>query len=174
MSEPEAFIFPENLISSIDLNRTVRELSALDESLYQANVRVPGQPVKLARSSQILEDLAAVNGISLLDTAGREKLLNNLKSCVNSVPRIHISFAVEPSAKFSTRIVVWLRQNIDPLILLEVGLQPTLAIGCSVRTNNKVFDMSLRHRFKEQRHLLREKISAHTDVEATANGGAEQ
>lgn len=151
-------VFPENLISSIDMSRTARELAALDESLYQANVREPGQSVKLARSSRILEDLAAANNISLLDTEQRGELLATMKGLIASAPRIHISFAVEPSAKFSQRMVIWLRQNIHPRLLLEIGLQPTLAVGCVVRTNNKVFDMSLRHRFKEQRHLLREKI----------------
>ena len=160
MPEPKAaFVLPENLISSIDLHRTVRELAALDESFYQASVRVPGQSVKLARSSQILEDLAAVNGVSLLDMSQRGELLAALKSYTPNAPRIHMSFAAEPSAKFSARMVIWLRQNIDPLILLEIGLQPTLAVGCSVRTNNRVFDMSLRHRFREQRHILREKIA---------------
>lgn len=163
-----ALALPENLISSIDLSRTIRELAALDESLYQANVRVPGQSVKLARSSRILEDLATANGVSLLDTAKRGELLSSLKSYAKTAPRIHMSFAVEPSAKFSTRMVVWLRQNIDPLILLEIGLQPTLAVGCMVRTNNRFFDMSLRHRFKEQRHILREKIGRPPETAAPA------
>lgn len=162
MSEPEPvkqFILPENLITPVDLSRTVRELSALDESLYQANIRTPGQPVKLARSSRILEDLATANNVSLLDTLGRAELLEALKTFVNQAPRVHISFATEPSARFNGRIIVWLRQNIHPQILLEIGLQPMLAVGCMVRTPNKVFDMSLRHRFKEQRHSLRDSIA---------------
>jgi F0F1-type ATP synthase delta subunit len=65
-----------------------------------------------------------------------------------------MSFAADPSASFSAKIVGWLRANIHPLSLLEIGLQPTIAAGCIVRTTNKVFDLSLRNRFSEHTELL--------------------
>ena len=57
---------------------------------------------------------------------------------------MHISFAAEPSVKALETILVWLRDNIHPKVLLQVGLQPAVAAGCVLRTPNKVFDMSLR------------------------------
>lgn len=156
---PEQIILPERLVSSVDLSRIIRELEAIDESLRQSELRKPGEPTQLARSSVTLEDLARANNVQLTDETQRNQLLVLLQGFKDHAPRIHMSLATEPSAKFTHRIVVWLRQNIHPLILLEVGLQPNLAAGCMVRTNNKLFDMSLRHHFKENRGLLVQKIS---------------
>lgn len=156
---PEQIVLPERLVSSVDLSRLIRELKALDESLRQSELRKPGAPTKLARSSVTLEDLAKANHIQLTDKTQREQLLALLNGFKDHAPRIHMSLATEPSAKFTQNISIWLRKNIHPLILLEVGLQPTLAAGCIVRTNNKIFDMSLRHRFTENRKVLLMKIT---------------
>lgn len=160
------FVLPQELVSSVDLSRSLRELVALDESLYQANLREPGQPTKVTRSSRILEETATSNGISLLNAQHRAELIKALQAFDLHAPKIHMSFAVEPSAKFTQRMIAWLRENIHPLLLLEIGLQPTLAAGCVVRTNNKVFDMSLRHHFAKNRHLLNDKIMALHDKPA--------
>lgn len=149
---------PQQLVSSIDLARITRELEALDESLHQSTLRKPGQPTKLARSSITLEDLARLNGVSLMDPAHRSQLIKLLHALHEHAPRIRISLAAEPSGTFIQKIAVWMRENIQSTLLLDVGLQPTLSAGCTIRTNNKVFDMSLRHRFEENRALLMEKI----------------
>lgn len=81
-------------------------------------------------------------------------MINLLQGFRDSAPKIHMSFAVEPSAYFLNKVVVWLRANINPVILIEVGLQPALAAGCSVRTANKLFDMSLKNRFVDSRPFL--------------------
>jgi hypothetical protein len=151
---------PDQLISSVDLSRILRELEALDDSLHQMKLRKPGQPTKLARSSVTLEDLARLNKVALTDDVQRGQLLKLLQAFHHHAPRIHMSLAAEPSAQFLKNVTAWLRANVSPVILLEVGLQPTLAAGCVIRTNNKVFDMSLRHRFTENRHMLAEKIAA--------------
>lgn len=158
-SNTEHIVLPEQLTSSVDLARIIRELEALDESLRQAQIRKPGTPTKLSRSSITLEDVAQLNKVSLTDQKQREQLLELLRAFHIHAPRIHMSLATEPSAAFIQKIIVWLRSNIHPVVLLEVGLQPTLAAGCMVRTSNRMFDMSLRHRFTENRHLLVEKIA---------------
>ena len=77
---------------------------------------------------------------------------------------IHISFAADPSAAFTDKIVAWFRENIHPFVLIQVGLQPTIAAGCVVRTANHSFDFSLRQHFTKQRQLLIDKL--HVPVEA--------
>jgi hypothetical protein len=47
----------------------------------------------------------------------------------------------------------------------QVGLQPTIAAGCVVRTSNKVFDMSLKEHLTEQEQYLMQLI----DVAAKRN-----
>ncbi len=148
------FRLPERLITMVDLNRTLRELKYLDDWLKQASIRAGGTEVKAPKTSATLDAVASLNGISLLDENQRDQLINLLEGFSHSAPKIHMSFAVEPSAFFLNKVVVWLRANINPIILIEVGLQPALAAGCSVRTQNKLFDMSLKHRFVYSRQFL--------------------
>jgi hypothetical protein len=65
-----------------------------------------------------------------------------------------MSFASDPSAVFTVKIVIWLRTNIHPYLLLQVGLEPRIAAGCIVRTPNKQYDFSLRRHFTDQREQL--------------------
>lgn len=145
---------PIRIISPTDLNRVIRELDVLDNALYQASVRSGGESVNLPRTSRMLEDLAFDNKCSLLSSEDRQKLLLLLKDFSQNYPKVHMSFTVEPSARFVEKIIVWLRNNIHGQILLDIGLQPSIAAGCIVRTKNKVFDLSLRNNLSQNRHLL--------------------
>lgn len=164
-----AIKLPERLVSSVDLSRTLRELKNLDDWLNQATLRTPGQNITPPKTSATLEELSSLNGVSLLEKSHREQLIGVLSAFSEHAPKIHMSFAVEPSAVFLNRMIVWLRSNINPIILLEVGLQPTLAAGCTVRTTNKMFDMSLRNRFVETRAKLVESI-AKVEQDQAADG----
>lgn len=155
----EQISLPEQLVSSVDLARILRELESVDESLRQNKLRKPGSPTKLARSSTTLEELASTNKVTLTDEKQREQLIIILKGFMEHAPRLHMSVAAEPTANFKKDVIIWLRKNIHPLTLLEIGLQPNLAAGCVIRTNNKVFDMSLRNRLHEERPRLFEEIS---------------
>ncbi len=152
------FRLPERLITMVDLNRTLRELKYLDDWLKQAAIRAGGTEVKAPKTSATLDSVASLNKVSLLDETQRSQLIKLLEGFKESAPKIHMSFAVEPSAFFLNKMVVWLRANINPIILIEVGLQPALAAGCSVRTQNKLFDMSLKNRFVDSRKFLIQSI----------------
>lgn len=150
---------PERIIGSMDLSRVLRELKAVDDWLNQAALRKTGEAMKLPKASQSLEEVAAINGVSLLEAKQREQLIAILEAFRLHAPRLHMTFAVEPNAKVTSTVIGWLRGNVNPLVLLEVGLQPTIAAGCMVRTTNKFFDLSLRNHFRDNRHLLVEKIA---------------
>lgn len=156
---PQTIVLPERLVTAVDFARVSRELKMLDDWLNQASLRETGKAVTAPKTSATLEELALANKISLLEPAQRQQLMEALKAFGDQAPKIHMSFAVEPSAAFLNRMIVWLRTNVSPLILLDVGLQPTLAAGCTVRTVNKIFDMSLRNRFVESRPLLVQNIA---------------
>lgn len=152
------FSLPNQIVGSVDMSRVVRELEMLDDSLYQASIRAPGTSVTMPRSSRLLEEFASQNGISLLDQGHRKWLIEQAKLFRDKAPRIHMSFAVEPPAPFLQDILVWCRKNIHPYILVDVGLQPAIAVGVVARTNNRVFDLSLRQRLKESYMMLRQSI----------------
>jgi F0F1-type ATP synthase delta subunit len=163
---------PLSVVSLIDLSRLQRELEAVNVFLTQAASREAGKSVTLPKTTRNLEKLCQQNELNLLVVAEREKLTDFLKAVHDKAPRIHISFAADPSAAFIQKIVAWFRDNVNPLTILQVGLQPTIAAGCIVRTTNKYFDLSLRKDFDKHRKLLIDtvrqvRLSAGKTVSAT-------
>jgi len=158
---------PPLVMTPGDVARLRRELAALEAYLHASALRAPGQPTgHLPKTSRLLEELATVNAMNLLDGRVREHLAAFLELLATRAPVVHISFAVDPSPAFLQKIVQWFRQNVQPQVLVRVGLQPTIAAGCVVRTTNKYFDFSLRRRFIQQRHLLGEALHAPAAVAA--------
>lgn len=156
--ENQQLKLPDSLISLSDLSKTIREVEEVDDFMLQAKARAPGNPVSLPKTGQSLEDLSEINGISLLDQTQRSNLQQALNSILDNPVKIHISFAATPSTSFLREIIAWLRQNVHAAAMIEVGLQPSIAAGCIVRTTNKVFDLSLRDRFKMNRQMLSEAL----------------
>lgn len=151
---------PVLVFGVVEVRRLKRELEALDEFMRQSAIREPGNQPALPRLSRLMEGLATDNGRNLLQAADREELHQFLAGVEKTAPTIHISFASDPSSAFVAKLVTWLRGNIHPQTLLQIGLQPTIAAGCIVRTPNKNFDLSLRHNLTDQRAKLIEALDA--------------
>jgi F0F1-type ATP synthase delta subunit len=150
---PEVLKLPAPVVSSVDVARLSRELEAFEAYIEQARARKPEAKQTPPRTSRLLDELVGTNGLNLLQATDRAKLAAFLKA-LESAPNVHISFASDPSAAFTEKIVSWFRINIHPNMLVHVGLQPNIAAGCIVRTNNKVFDFSLRQNFAEKQQML--------------------
>jgi hypothetical protein len=148
-------LLPTLVFGMPELHRLARELAALDSYFEGAKLRTGGtaQPA-LPKVSRLLDALASENKRNLLQSADRQVLAIFLRHVIKEAPSVHISFAADPSAVFTSKIVSWLRSTIHPHMLLSLGLQPTIAAGCVVRTPNKLFDFSLRNRFNERRQTL--------------------
>ena len=121
-----------DIITALELNRVIRELENLDDFLHQANIRTPGSSMSLPKTTKLLEGLAEANGFSLLDTVHRKHLIGKLRNLKLKVKKVHISFAVEPSPRVIRKIVLWMRENIHPQVVVEIGVQPTISVGCIV------------------------------------------
>lgn len=151
-------ILPLTILTVADLGRMRRELDSLEEYSMQSEVRNPGHQPQLPRTSRGLEEFAGQYDVNLLIDNQRAKLKQLLDKLLDSAPVIHISFSSDPSPAFLTKLVTWLRNEIHPLILVSVGLQPGIAAGCVVRTTNKYFDMSLRKNLLEKSKMLADSI----------------
>jgi F0F1-type ATP synthase delta subunit len=145
---------PIGVISQIDVARLVRELNSLEDFFSAADTRKAGTPIAPPRLTRMLDNVARDNKCNLLDKTQRQQLSSQLDQILKQAPLLHISFASDPPPRTLERILVWLRANIHPQTLLQVGLQPTIAAGCTLRTPNKVFDMSLRSHLKNQESYL--------------------
>jgi F0F1-type ATP synthase delta subunit len=137
----------------------MRELTALSDFFISSQARTPGTNVQPPRLSRSLDQLAQTNKINLLEDTQRRQLYKELNEVLGRAPLIHMSFASEASPKALDKVVAWLRSNIHPQTLLQVGLQPTIAAGCIVRTTNRVFDLSLRTHLREQEPYLTQLIA---------------
>ena len=140
-----------------EVHRLQRELESLEQYLEQASLR-DKSAASLPRTSRLLEALAGENHLNLLQAEDRASLKTFLKMIADTAPTVHISFAADPSSAFTAKVVQWLRANVHPLVLLQIGLQPSIAAGCVVRTANKTFDFSLRERLKSQQASLAEAL----------------
>lgn len=150
----QQLVLPATVTGLTDVTRLQRESETLDEYLRQAALRKGGHATELPKIPVMLDDVATANHLNLLQTADRQKLAEFLQQLQTKAPVVHMSFAAEPSTEFTGKIVTWLRQNVHPMLLVQVGLQPSIAAGCTLRTTNKVFDFSLRQHFAQNRHLL--------------------
>lgn len=160
--ERKELVLPLTLVGEVDITRLLREINTLDDFFVSAEVRKSGSSIQPPRLTRLLNDIALGNKYNLLQKTDREELAGQLNELRKSAPSIHISFAAEPSPKALEQVLRWLRENIHPLILLRVGLQPTIAAGCVLRTANKVFDLSLRENLNKQEPYLVELIRGAT------------
>jgi hypothetical protein len=152
---PNGLLLPNIAVGRTDVVRLQRELEALGDYLHQEALRKtePAQ-IKLPKTSRVLDEFITLNGVDPLYRDQHEQALKGLQDIITQAPRLHISFSTEPSSAFLAKLVGWLRENIDPAVLVQVGLQPSIAAGCIVRTKNRQFDLSLGQSFKKNRELL--------------------
>lgn len=159
---------PVGVVGPGDVRRLQRELEQLEDTLQQMRLRTNAPVAKLPRASRQLEEFASTNRLNLLLPDDRQRTAAYLSSALRTAPVLHMSFAAEASRKFTTEIVLWLRNNLRPDVLVDIGLEPTIAAGCIVRTPNHLYDFSLRARFDKQAALLAEKVRGDAPVEQPA------
>jgi F0F1-type ATP synthase delta subunit len=151
------------VVGPSDIARLERELNGLNDFFVAARARQTGTAMQLPKLTRMLNQLAQENDINLLEDAQRSALAQELARIVEQSPTLHISFATEPSPKALEKLVVWIRSNIHQQALIQIGLQPSIAAGCFVRTANKTFDMSLRASLKKNQPQLLKLIAGAVD-----------
>lgn len=151
---------PSVIVGAGDLTRVYRELKTLDDQLSQLEIASGSGSVAMPKISPVLIELAQTNSYDISLRSDRAKMLIFLERLKDGAPRFHMSFAGEPSDEAVHRIVKWLRDEISAYTLLQVGIQPAIVAGCILRTPNRVFDLSLRHKLNEAQPVLTEKIRA--------------
>jgi F0F1-type ATP synthase delta subunit len=149
---------PPKIVSRGDLNRILRELNRFNDYLVGSQFKNEGQDTVSQNISPLLAELASINSYDLMDENRRKELYGQLEAMSAHAPGLHISFTSAPSPSSLEKVIIWLRGNIHPQILLSVGLQPTIAAGCVLRTPNRVIDMGLKQTLMKKQPLLLEMI----------------
>lgn len=156
--EAQTLRLPVSTVSLADVNRLIRELESINDELLQLKLREPHSPVKLPKTTRMMDQLVSHNKFNLLHETDRTVLSHFLHSLKTQAPIINMSFAAEPTHVFLDILVGWLRREIHPTLLLTIGLQPALGAGCVLRTTNHYWDLSLKQNFIRQRELLLDKL----------------
>lgn len=148
------FKLPVSVVTQSDVTRLLLELEKVSEFFLQVKVRRSGDAIKLPASSTQMEDVLRQNNLNLLKDTDRDRLKFILTTIHSKSPVIHMSFSVSPSQKFLEKIISWLRNNISEILILQVGLQPNIGAGFTIRTTNKFFDFSLRQHMNASTDIL--------------------
>ena len=157
---PPTLMLPAVVCGMTEVRRLQRELERLEGYFVQGKLRAIGGKADVLKVSRLLDEAARANNLNLLHAPERQILAGFLHTVASQAPVIHMSFAAEPMPAFTAKLVGWLRANIHPHTLLQPGLQPSIAVGCEVRTPNRVFDFSLRRHLSGQRAALQQALAA--------------
>lgn len=171
---------PIQVTSRAEVSRLLREIDQVDDFLQQSAIRKPGTALQLPKTSRLLDEMAASNKLNLLLKKDRLRLISFLTAIKSKAPVLHIGLGVDPAPVFVQKLLTWLRSEVHPVLLLHIGLQPSIGAGCTVRGNSAYFDLSLRQHFRDQRSLLIEQLrgeaqaatdaAAAPEAEATVDG----
>ena len=152
------FTLPVKVITVHDISSLIRELDEIDSFFIQTKIRRAGASVELPKSSSIMEEMLNYNDLNLLKDDDRAKLKIILQTIRSQAPVMHFSFSSDPSRRFLEKLISWIRQEINPLALIQVGLQPTIGAGFTLRTTNHFFDFTLKKHLDQSSQLLIEEI----------------
>lgn len=155
---PQELVLPTSVVTTADVGKILRELEKIENNLLQLKMRDSGSSVAMPTLTKRIEELLAMNKLNLLHQTDIKKLRTFLEHVKEKAPVMHISFSSEPTPAFLEKLIVWIRRELKPDILLTIGLQPAIGAGCMLRTTNKFFDLSLRQTFVDKRTLLLEQI----------------
>jgi hypothetical protein len=150
------YIFPEALTGHADLARLLRELEVLDNDLESQRARNRGsnEGYHLPNTSRALNDFLEANKIDIANDHARMELRTSLRKLKDHAPVVHLTFATEADPESLQKVVGWIRRELHPQALINVGLQPSLIGGVYVRTPNHVHDFSIRAYMKNSREII--------------------
>lgn len=161
MNEPapidyRSFIIPYSIMTRADIARLVREFERVDNDLTASGAKMHvglGDDSSVALSPQ-LADFLSQNKLQPRNGTERTALIKQLRLLKTAIPVVHMTFATEADEETLKYLVQWLRQSVHAQSVLVVGLQPNLVAGVYIRTQNRVYDFSLRTRLQTQRSVL--------------------
>lgn len=159
---PLSFVLPPSVVSKVDIAHLLGELEQIDGEQIEAAARekagAPGR-VEIALSRSLAEFLEQ-NNQKIEDGQTRAQLIKQLRAFKESIPVVHMTFAVPADRGSLQQLVQWFRTSVHPQAVIEVGLQPALVAGVSIRTPNHVHDFSMRAMLKKNHGMLVKELGA--------------
>lgn len=154
---------PASLVSQSDLNQLINELEEIDSDMTTAEVRSQvgaKQKQAMPNTSKQLAEFVSQNELNLDTDEERSHHIKQLAKLKLSAPVMHLTFARAADRASLMEIANWLRQSVHRQAVISVGLQPDLVAGVYIRSENRVYDLSLKRQLAQHRSVLLQDIKA--------------
>lgn len=159
MMDPEVKLkLPNSINSPSEVSQLINEVETVEDFFLKMKVKSSLSQVDLPKTSKMLEELAKLNSLNLIKAEDRTKLKSFLHFLRTKAPMVHLSFGAAPESIFMDKITDWFRTEINPYLMMSIGLQPNIGAGFKMRTTNKYYDFSLRKYLIENKKLLVEAL----------------
>ena len=161
--QPAEYKLPMSVVTKLDVAHLVSELERIDEELTTASIRSKTGADAAVTSPVVSEarrEFITMNTVELKTSQDRALLIKQLRTLKDTVPVVHMTFAVEVDRKSLSKLAEWLRSSVHPQAVIEAGLQPALVAGVYLRTPNRIHDLSLRAALKGSHDVLRQELGA--------------
>ena len=136
---------PTSVATKSQLLSLRENLEEVLEAITQNNIRL-NEDVDAQPAPDVSGALASLLSINKLKPT--QEVLLGLKEWVeyllHHAPIVRLTFSSEPGPEELTRLIEWFRQQSEMVVLLHIGLQPSIAAGVMLRTTSHRYDFSLR------------------------------
>ena len=146
---------PPDIATKQQLATLMYEIEDFIDAATQARVRTreTGKEVPDPKPGYLFKKFLEVNKVEI--TMGNlSQLLQELTGLKERAPIVRFIFASEPAPEILTKLAQWLRSSSRSPVMIHVGVQPQIAVGCILETPSRRYDFSLRRKLSESTALL--------------------
>lgn len=160
LDKPEQLLLPPSITGRSEISHLLLEIEAVDYDFEAQAIRNPSSTLVVPAVSRRLKEVAEVNMVTIENVKDRKMLIDRLRIAKEKAPSLHIAFSIEPEPAILSQLVAWIRENLHPIALVTVGIQPSLVGGCVIRTPDHIYDFSFRNQLRASQPILTEKLKA--------------
>lgn len=136
------FVLPNRVVTRRDVIETAREFERLRDNL--AAQAVEGSHVEVLDPSERARSVMEENNIQELTSETANKLQAELQALADHAPMFRFVFAGEPEFDFLQRLITWIRNELHSSGLILYSIQPQIAGGFILTTDQRRYDHSWR------------------------------
>ena len=142
MDKQKQLKLPNRIVTRRDVIETAREFEQLRDSLTAK--QVPGSTVVVQDPTERARAVLDENGVKELTVEVADSLQKNLQNLADHAPMLRFVFAGEPEVDFLQKLISWVRTEVHPAGLVLYTIQPQIAGGYILTTDQRRYDHSWR------------------------------
>lgn len=136
---------PNSIGGKRDLILAARQVEQILDDRLQDEVREKFGAKKVGSKvgQKMLNELLSINQLKN-DTDTLKRLQQQLEGFRQHAPQVRVAFAQEPDEDIYQKLVGWFRKEINPSLLVQIGVQPNIGGGFIMTTPQHRYDFSLK------------------------------